>query len=624
MDLYFINGGANTGTSFSSAYSVLLKSGAAKWSEFPYDSNYLQWCLNSAAWRDALNYRPLSYGQIYNSNMDTLISNLKTQLTNGHILVIGTYVNSWVQGVIANDPSNSLDDTFVGQKIATYVSNTNLGGHAMTVVGYNDNIWCDLNGNGLVNSGEKGAFKIANSWGTGDWNSGYRWITYDSLRGTSSVASSSTWPAANRSASGIIWSGSVYTLTARSSYTPSLVAQVTLNSARRNQIQFSLGTGSTSASLPSSTWTSQALNYSGGSYAFDGTTTACDATFYFDFSDLASSSSGNTRWFSGTKDSSVLNAAVLKSNNLYRITSAGDVLVASAADVPLTADASQIYSWVDYSFNQVNQAPVAKIIAGTTSGNIPLTVNFDGSASSDSDGSIAAYSWSFGDGSTASGAVVSHTYTTAGNFTATLTVTDNAGAIGSNSVIITSVNTNVNQSPIAVISVSAAGTGSLNLRFDGSASNDPDGSISVYAWSFGDGSTGSGSIVDHSYTAGGKYSIVLTVTDNDGASGNSSLLVTVTDPNTINAPSGLTVTAAKSQAILKWQDNSNNETGFFIERGIKTKAGYSYSRIAAVSAGSTSYTDNTTTGTYYYRLQAYNSDTNVTSSWSNAVSVRVK
>lgn len=38
----------------------------------------------------------------------------------------------------------------------------------MTLVGYNDNIWVDINGNGIVDNGEKGAFKIANSWGNDD------------------------------------------------------------------------------------------------------------------------------------------------------------------------------------------------------------------------------------------------------------------------------------------------------------------------------------------------------------------------------------------------------------------------------------------------------------------------
>ncbi len=41
------------------------------------------------------------------------------------------------------------------------------GSHAMTIVGYNDAVWTDINSNGVIDAGEKGAFRIANSWGTG-------------------------------------------------------------------------------------------------------------------------------------------------------------------------------------------------------------------------------------------------------------------------------------------------------------------------------------------------------------------------------------------------------------------------------------------------------------------------
>lgn len=58
----------------------------------------------------------------------------------------------------------------------------------MTVVGYNDNIWSDLNDNGKVDSGEMGAFKVANSWGTDFHNNGYYWFAYDSLNRYSSVS----------------------------------------------------------------------------------------------------------------------------------------------------------------------------------------------------------------------------------------------------------------------------------------------------------------------------------------------------------------------------------------------------------------------------------------------------
>jgi len=85
----------------------------------------------------------------------------------------------------------------------------------------------------------------------------------------------------------------------------------------------------------------------------------------------------------------------------------------------------------------VNQPPVAALTASATSGVAPVTIAFDGSGSSDADGSLASYAWNFGDGATASGATASHTYITAGTFVATLTVTDNLGATSSTSTTIT-------------------------------------------------------------------------------------------------------------------------------------------------------------------------------------------
>lgn len=83
------------------------------------------------------------------------------------------------------------------------------------------------------------------------------------------------------------------------------------------------------------------------------------------------------------------------------------------------------------------QPPVAALTATATSGTVPLTVNFSAAGSSDPDGSIVAYDWSFGDGSSATGATVSHVYGTAGSFTATLKVTDNSGLTATKSTSIT-------------------------------------------------------------------------------------------------------------------------------------------------------------------------------------------
>lgn len=81
--------------------------------------------------------------------------------------------------------------------------------------------------------------------------------------------------------------------------------------------------------------------------------------------------------------------------------------------------------------------PTARIVATPTSGAAPLTVSFDGSSSSDTDGSITSYAWNFGDGTTGSGAQISHPYSTSGTYRATLTVTDNSGLTSSTQTTIT-------------------------------------------------------------------------------------------------------------------------------------------------------------------------------------------
>ena len=77
-----------------------------------------------------------------------------------------------------------------------------------------------------------------------------------------------------------------------------------------------------------------------------------------------------------------------------------------------------------------NQAPTA-VINGPTSGVVEEVLSYDGSGSRDSDGSIASYEWNFGDGSSGSGEMVSHTYSAAGSYPVRLTVTDQGALSGS-------------------------------------------------------------------------------------------------------------------------------------------------------------------------------------------------
>jgi PKD repeat protein len=175
--------------------------------------------------------------------------------------------------------------------------------------------------------------------------------------------------------------------------------------------------------------------------------------------------------------------------------------------------------------NLPNQAPIAHAEATPSTGNIPLTVTFAGSAF-DTDGSISSYSWTFGDGGTASVQNPTHDYTAKGTFTATLTALDNDGAQGQATVSI-SVN---NQPPVASPSATPTiGTIPLLVAFTGAAT-DPDGTIASYAWDFGDGGTSSLQNPTHNYTVGGSYPATLTVTDNDGATDSAGIVITVNVP----------------------------------------------------------------------------------------------
>lgn len=89
-----------------------------------------------------------------------------------------------------------------------------------------------------------------------------------------------------------------------------------------------------------------------------------------------------------------------------------------------------------------NQVPVAVANADVLSGSAPLYVTFSSAGSVDPDGSIAGYFWNFGDGETSIDADPVHTYLNIGNFTATLTVSDNLGATASSSVSISVMDSN--------------------------------------------------------------------------------------------------------------------------------------------------------------------------------------
>ena len=124
-----------------------------------------------------------------------------------------------------------------------------------------------------------------------------------------------------------------------------------------------------------------------------------------------------------------------------------------------------------------NRAPVAQATATPRSGAVPLTVRFDASASTDPDGDTLSFSWTFDDGSAgATGAVVTHTYSTQGRFTAVASVRDSRGAVDTVSLVIDAGNTPPAPSITSPASTARFAVGqTITLR--GTASDAQDGTL---------------------------------------------------------------------------------------------------------------------------------------------------
>jgi PKD repeat protein len=182
----------------------------------------------------------------------------------------------------------------------------------------------------------------------------------------------------------------------------------------------------------------------------------------------------------------------------------------------------------------------------------------------------------------------------------------------------------VNQIPTASATATpTSGTAPLAVNFNGSGSSDPDGTVTSYAWTFGDGGSATGATTSHTYVTAGNYTAQLTVTDNQGASASTTVGIVVNaGPTAPAAPSNLAASVGTGRVVtLTWRDNSSNEIGFYVERAAKAKT-LQFSRIATLGANVTSYSRTETADTWVYRVQAYNSVG--TSGYSNSATIRVR
>jgi outer membrane protein assembly factor BamB len=215
-----INGGADHGANFPDACKVLTEHGCAPWSYFPYNQgNCTNWPSESA-WFNALPFRS-EQAYFVDCSDDEGILTLKQHLADGDNAVLGINVYSNFDNI------NNFDTTYcVADKYGT-----NRGGHAVCIVGYDDNK--------MTNDGP-GAFRLVNSWGTGWGNQGYWWMSYVAVK---------DYDLSHRQA--------CYT-TDRIGYIPTLTLRFKVSHSKREWTRVFLGIGSTSSPI----WTKQFFYWS--------------------------------------------------------------------------------------------------------------------------------------------------------------------------------------------------------------------------------------------------------------------------------------------------------------------------------------------------------------------------
>jgi hypothetical protein len=203
-----INGGADYGTSGSAAMELVCEQGAASMAEFPYNQYNCTLWPSESAYSHAIWFR--ADAGFWIGTRDTVgLDMIKQRLVNGYTSCLG--ISVWHNF----DNIDSLHDIYCSSQRC----GTNRGGHAVTIVGYDDT---------MTTADGQGAFKLVNSWGPG-WDSlgGFFWMTYQALADT------------------LLCQGSAFYVTSRVGYQPTLLGRVKLTHPARDRMGIRLGIGPT-------------------------------------------------------------------------------------------------------------------------------------------------------------------------------------------------------------------------------------------------------------------------------------------------------------------------------------------------------------------------------------------
>ncbi|HEX7336767.1 MAG TPA: PKD domain-containing protein, partial [Gemmatimonadales bacterium] len=280
----------------------------------------------------------------------------------------------------------------------------------------------------------------------------------------------------------------------------------------------------------------------------------------------------------GTRITNTANDGHYTNSRTYQ----GDITYTYRVCEPGTSVCSNYATVVFGSGGTPNQPPVANFSPscnGTTCSFADL--------STDSDGSITAWSWAFGDGITSTVRSPSYTYAAEGSFEVSLLATDDDGATATTTKTLVVAAPEPNSPPTAGFAATCAGR---TCTFT-DQSSDGDGSVTGWSWTFGDGATATTRNPSRTYAANGSYTVTLVATDNDGATGTEVKAVTVSGPTIVlsvtsrsdattqymvltwSGASGAMVDVYRNGALLKTTENDGKYTN---TRTYSGAASYTY------------------------------------------------
>jgi MYXO-CTERM domain-containing protein len=188
---------------------------------------------------------------------------------------------------------------------------------------------------------------------------------------------------------------------------------------------------------------------------------------------------------------------------------------------------------------------ITSLATSVAYGQAPLASQFQVTAAGGS--GTFSYAWDFDDGATSTEEDPSHSFTTAGTYDVTVTVSDTSDvsnhAVGQ--VTVTVVEPPATQTRVGISALSAtpaAGLAPLQVEFAVTATGGS--GTYTYAWDFGDTTNGTGNAPTHTYTAAGTYQVTVTVTDTANANHHATGHLTVTAVGAAQVPVGIAALGA--------------------------------------------------------------------------------